>query len=730
MAPAFFTPSAHTLPGSSHSLEVSIGGLHVFGNHLPWQRPDTKGVDKCIEMFKPYVEITLERENQKQQSNVGKQFLDYDKLRPRDLNDTCTNTQTCTRNIQMLGALLGGMVAKKADAPTSRSDAVFSFATSGLDDDASESQSGLETLHFMLQDRAPSVLAKVQVHNRLPRFAFGIDSLIGEATMKINLEKSAEDRLAGYGSSATGMSVDLTHQGCKIGTLMLDYRVHDIAQAVGILASPSKPSLARIVDAVACVLTSPSSIDLLMELRPPAMVGEKPDSRQHWRPSKRKEQRLQQEKARSEVSKLVEAFIEQRPLAVNALSTDDALRHLAPVARSVLQYVARMAGKDEQALPLSIAWLERFFARMRSAAPTTTGEEPCALDAEKLRLFFTAASPRLRDVKPIDSEGKEESGWEVKRNFEGSCSKLPRQSLLGYGSYAVVWRAKDQHTGKTCAVKTFQRQGYGLMEVPQWECNIASHIMKRPHPNVIRLHNVFANVSMCSFSIVMELCPGGDLRDRIVSERNAAQQSNIGYQAPAQSLKWLGQVLLGLEHLHLKLEMLHLDIKLENVVFDSEDNAKLTDFGFSHLGKRSEGAFAFGAPPGSPEYVAPEVLLKRPFGYSADLYSYGVMMWVVMSGGISYSQRHCNPPCVDWQFPDTEPLLGNWRKLEDAVRDPVAHDAPPVSNEEAQDLILKLTYRGEDWSELSHDEIWQHVFFEKLQLPEARVSHMSLDCAA
>merc|ERR1719265_972512 len=190
-------------------------------------------------------------------------------------------------------------------------------------------------------------------------------------------------------------------------------------------------------------------------------------------------------------------------------------------------------------------------------------------------------------------------------------------------------------------------------------------------------------------------------------------------------MKWFGHVFLGLEHLHVQLEMLHLDIKPDNIVFDTEGNAKLTDFGFAHQGKLSNGDFMFGVPPGSPEYVAPEVLLKKQFGYSADLYSLGVMLWVMLTGGVSNSWRPCNPPCAEWRPPNFEPLLNNWQKLQEAMTNPQAYSVPAVFDPRVEDLILRLTQRGENWKDLSHTAVRQHPLVESLCLPGIRASHTS-----
>jgi serine/threonine protein kinase len=283
--------------------------------------------------------------------------------------------------------------------------------------------------------------------------------------------------------------------------------------------------------------------------------------------------------------------------------------------------------------------------------------------------------------------------------------EVPREAVLGRGSYATIWRAKDRHTGKLFAVKTFNLSG--VMRIPMQECQVSVKIVEHSHPFVVKLHQVFRNPCMSAYSVLMESCSGGDLRDSICAAWNAAKQMNAPYQMPPQAMTWAAEVFLGLEHLHLKCEILHLDVKPDNVMVDDKGHAKLIDFGFSHLGTQSSGEFPCGVPPGSPEYVAPEVLLKEAYSYSADFYSYGVMLWVLLTGGTRGRHRNCVPPCAEWRPPNTEPLLSNWQRLEEVVKDPASAGAAAMS-EDAQNLILKLTQRGAGWTSCSHEDIRMH----------------------
>mmetsp|Transcript_33953 Transcript_33953/g.52790 ORF Transcript_33953/g.52790 Transcript_33953/m.52790 type:complete len:220 (+) Transcript_33953:1-660(+) len=121
----------------------------------------------------------------------------------------------------------------------------------------------------------------------------------------------------------------------------------------------------------------------------------------------------------------------------------------------------------------------------------------------------------------------------------------------------------------------------------------------------------------------MEYCPNGDLQDLLVKKGT-----------PGLSLfscgRLGGETLLALEHLH-KIQVIFRDLKLENVVLCPKMRAKLTDFGLAKKLYSSNDARTMC---GSYGYAAPEIMLQQGrYSYSVDLYSFGVMMYMLLSGG-------------------------------------------------------------------------------------------------
>lgn len=189
---------------------------------------------------------------------------------------------------------------------------------------------------------------------------------------------------------------------------------------------------------------------------------------------------------------------------------------------------------------------------------------------------------------------------------------------------------------------------------------------------------------------------------------------------------WISQVFLALEHLHLTGPgMLVRDVKPGNVVLtDGGRIAKLTDFGMARKGAKSNGTYSFNSkvPPGSPHYIAPEVITGESYSHSADLYSFGVLVWVVMTGGV----LHCKgtnlppvPPCGELKEGITR-LLGNWELLKACIEDPSNNDANPLPTPTAKDFVLRITDRSQQITSpgLSHQEIRDHEFLRSMDLPE------------
>lgn len=283
---------------------------------------------------------------------------------------------------------------------------------------------------------------------------------------------------------------------------------------------------------------------------------------------------------------------------------------------------------------------------------------------------------------------------------------MPAGTLLGEGQYGLVWRAKSAKTGTWFAVKSVKPRHVDS-ELTARELQIVRLVNAHPHPCLVRLFQVltFDDDTLCA--LVMEYCDGGDLQQLVRRRRRAATNKEAHYIAPKTATRWLAQVFLGLEYLHLQMGILFRDLKPGNVVIGVEGTAKICDFGLGRCGLQSDGAWTFGFPAGSPGYTAPEILDQDEYDYTADLYSFGCVTWVVLTGGMVDRPEPAPPYSSDDE---------DWELLEKCLLcEPETYASEPL-DQVPRDFILDLCRRHPE-DRLSHGDIREHPFFEDLRLP-------------
>lgn len=191
---------------------------------------------------------------------------------------------------------------------------------------------------------------------------------------------------------------------------------------------------------------------------------------------------------------------------------------------------------------------------------------------------------------------------------------------LGHGQFGTIFLCAEKATGKEYACKSISKRKLltsdDVVDVRR-EIQIMHHLAG--HPNVVSIKGAYEDE--VAVHVVMELCAGGELFDRIIkrghyTERKAAQ---------------LTRTIVGVIEACHSLGVMHRDLKPENFLFvnESEDSPlKAIDFGLSVFFKPGE---IFNDVVGSPYYVAPEVLRKR-YGPEADVWSAGVIVYILLCG--------------------------------------------------------------------------------------------------
>jgi len=204
---------------------------------------------------------------------------------------------------------------------------------------------------------------------------------------------------------------------------------------------------------------------------------------------------------------------------------------------------------------------------------------------------------------------------------------------LGKGSFSTV-RLGIGKDKKQVAIKIIDKNSIDVkIESLKTEVKI---LMKVRHPNIVQLQDVFEDDE--KVYLVIELMDGGELFDRICSDFPS------GY-SEKESSTMIKKCLEAVQYLH-SMGIIHRDLKPENLLFSSSvagdfSEIKISDFG---LAKIWTGDMLVKTACGSPNYVAPEVLLNQMHGYNfaCDMWSLGVILYVLLCGFCPFFDE-CTP---------------------------------------------------------------------------------------
>ncbi|CAI8612915.1 unnamed protein product [Vicia faba] len=200
--------------------------------------------------------------------------------------------------------------------------------------------------------------------------------------------------------------------------------------------------------------------------------------------------------------------------------------------------------------------------------------------------------------------------------------------LLGQGTFAKVYHARNLITGVSVAVKVVDKEKVlkvGMVE--QIKREISAMKLVR-HPNVVELYEVMATKT--KIFIIMEYAKGGELFNKIVKGRLKVDVARGYFQ----------QLMSAVDYCHSR-GVCHRDLKPENLLLDENENLKVSDFGLSALSetKRQDGLLHTTC--GTPAYVAPEVINRKGYdGSKADLWSCGVILFVLLAGSLPFQDQN------------------------------------------------------------------------------------------
>eukprot|EP00826_Nyctotherus_ovalis_P047903 TRINITY_DN5584_c0_g1_i4.p1 TRINITY_DN5584_c0_g1~~TRINITY_DN5584_c0_g1_i4.p1 ORF type:complete len:444 (+),score=96.81 TRINITY_DN5584_c0_g1_i4:1226-2557(+) len=181
-------------------------------------------------------------------------------------------------------------------------------------------------------------------------------------------------------------------------------------------------------------------------------------------------------------------------------------------------------------------------------------------------------------------------------------------------------------TGEMVAIKSLNKE-YMVDEGSKQKVMQEYSILKRlQHSSVIRLYETFESKKHILF--VIELCAGGDLLNYV--RRRRKLKENVAKFV-------FKQLIEGLQHCHSR-NVLHRDIKLDNILLNSKGKIKICDFGVSKLVRKGERMVE---QCGTPAYIAPEILMDKGYeGFGVDIWSAGIALHAMLYGKVPFKANN------------------------------------------------------------------------------------------
>ncbi|KAF2424261.1 kinase-like protein [Tothia fuscella] len=279
-----------------------------------------------------------------------------------------------------------------------------------------------------------------------------------------------------------------------------------------------------------------------------------------------------------------------------------------------------------------------------------------------------------------------------------AASDFEQLTCLGKGAFGTVLLVRQKATGRLFAQKQFKKASLVVHKRLVEQTKTERHILEtvNRHPFVVKLFYAFQDLE--KLYLILEYAQGGELFHHLAIERMFPEETASFYMA---------EMVLALEHLHRNLGVVYRDLKPENCLLDCEGHLLLADFGLSKVAV--DDADKCNSFLGTVEYMAPEIVLGKPYDFAVDWWSLGALGFDLLTGAPPFPgnnnakvQEKIVKSKLQMPYflgPDAKDILTRFLRKEPNKR--LGSNMP----KDLQTIKNHRFFRGIDWKRLARREL-------------------------